>query len=282
MAGKRKEQNKTAKQDEQPQDKKPKDPGIIVAFIGAGATIIAALIGLFSLWVKPNFNNVFGTSTPTSSLSYTPLYQESFDNNKSRYTWNTDPFSDDYRTVKRNITSEAYYHSTTTSLSNTGWTWSTVEIPGTLAKNFCLIFDLQAIDVVADSYLYVYFRVYNYDANSPDSSWYLVELNEDGSGAISSNPQQSGNEHDIGTFNYDQDKGIRFGDRESHKLKISVQGDILEIFNGQTNALIFQTLLDGNGTQSEQGNFRLGTAVSGPNQTITVAFDNIFIYNKCP
>ncbi len=103
MVDKRKEQEKKAKQDGQIQDIKPKDTSVTVALIGAGATVLVALIGVLSLWIKPNSATTAITSTPTFLASYV----DDFSSGTSQW-WSTLPIENDYWSSNTLIDNNTY------------------------------------------------------------------------------------------------------------------------------------------------------------------------------
>lgn len=96
MAEKRKVQDKKGKQDGDAQDKKPKDTSVTVALIGAGATIIAALIGVLSLWVQSQKSVPMSpTSTLLSTTNVSSCIENDFsDENKTKLNWSIASNSD--------------------------------------------------------------------------------------------------------------------------------------------------------------------------------------------
>jgi hypothetical protein len=94
---------------------KSKDTSVTVAWIGAGATIIAALIGVFALWVQPQKDE---EKTPTSTVAPTEtriaststpeiLYMDDFSSGSSKW-WSTNKEENDYWTSSPSITSGSF------------------------------------------------------------------------------------------------------------------------------------------------------------------------------
>jgi hypothetical protein len=102
MAEKEKIKKVKQSQGEQNQDK-PKDTNITVALIGAGATIIVALISLLSLWIKPNSNIAAVTSTPTFLTSHV----DDFSSGTSQW-WSILPITNKYWSSTSTIDNNAY------------------------------------------------------------------------------------------------------------------------------------------------------------------------------
>lgn len=273
------------KEDNKNEDKDPQNwTQIVITFVGAVATIIVALIGILPSLLRISQESPTPTEIPTNAiitptvtlLTDTPIppiatpsliFKDTFDNNNSG--WGTDQAMGDFNTsgykAYVHINNGKYYREMESNNSFTR-TYGAQPIPHIAESNFCLIFDSRAINSPQDTAIVIVVRAIGWD------SYYYIGFNVNGGGAVRLINKQIGN----------WTNGIVWTDDRTHTVKISFQDDELEIYDGQTNALLFSKNLTGDNLVTNEGQIKFGFELFHPNQKATVEFDNVFIYDKCP
>jgi hypothetical protein len=273
MANKRRGQHKRSQTNQQIQDNKPKDTNIIVAFIGAGATIIAAVIGVLSIWAQQSKNEVaLSTATPLS-ISQRLIFKETFDDNRREWTIDekmTDFNEYGYKTFKH-IENGKYYRVVETNANYTG-TYGSISIPNVNEPNFCLIFDSRIAETSDGTAVIINARENNFGTGH--GTYYTIHLFANGDGLIELYKDDT---KQLGIF----DGGIIWSDGQMHTVKISLQGKDLEIFDEQAGKQVYKTILPDDGSILESGQIRLGLEILNPNQKTTLELDNIYVYDRC-
>lgn len=272
MANKNKDQEKKVKKDEQPQDNK-KDNSVMVAIIGASATIIAAIIGVLSIWSKPS-NNDIATLTPSSiSTTQRLIFKETFDDNHADWTvdekW-TDFNSSGYRTFKH-VENGKYYRAVETNGSYAG-TYGSISIPDVNETNFCVIFDARITENTNNTSVIINARANNFGTGN--GTYYIIHLFADGNGLIE---LARDGKKQVSIF----EDGILWNDGQVHTIRASLQGNNLKIFDEQTGRLVNNTILPDDALLLEPGQIKLGLEILNPNQKTTLELDNVYVYDKC-
>lgn len=248
---------------------------VIVAVIGAIATVVAALVGVLPDVLRRSENtsdsNLPVTTTPQISTSIPDprlIFQDAFDDNKKG--WLVDSSIGDFNAsgyrVYKHIENGKYIREMETDDKFVP-TSGAVGIPHIAEKNFCLIFDAQISDSRQDIAIVVVARAIGWD------SYYQVELGANGEGRIRVN-----NKRQIGEWK----NGVSWIDGKTHSVKISFEGSLFEIFDGQDNRSIFKLDLQGSDLLSDLGDIRIGLEPFHSNQKAIVEFDNVFVYDRCP
>jgi hypothetical protein len=170
---------------------------------------------------------------------------------------------------------------TTTVDAGASGTYGSVYIPGIEKRNFCLVFDAQMLDSSSEAGIVIIARAVNYDSND-NYGFYYINLIEDGSGKIFYIYSESNEKHErlIGEIN--KDTAVLWRDKSVHTVKISFQDSVLEIYEGQSSNPMYRQEFVGDDLFLDLGRIRLGTKLFKPNATVTVEFDNVFVYDKCP
>jgi hypothetical protein len=222
------------------------------------------------------------TSDPVLSTSPTALqdtnprliFSETFDNNDNG--WNTEPSSDDEFTSSREVRDGKYYRISETNANSDGY-WGTNSIPDVTRKNFCLMFDAQVNEYSGNGAIVIVVRANNY-SDEVNDSYYYIGLNWDGGGTVYLDLAGAGNSRKVATL----DTGFPWIDKKLHTVKLSFQDGNLEIYDGQTNALLESMTFSDEELFAGEGAIRLGVELFGPDQKINVGFDNVLVYDKCP
>lgn len=261
-----------------------KDTNIIVAIIGATATIVVAIIGVMSIWVEKKVAEYPSTNNPNEisiSPTFTPesnpivIFKDTFDDTIKG--WDNGEYVETYATVELSIRNGMLFRSTETTQESGGY-WGTTEIPMVSVKNFCLTFDARVTDYSNKFAIIISLRATNY-GRSEVSSHYRIQLSDNGNGAIFIKTPGYETTRQIGEF----DNGIQWSDKKMHQVKVSLQDGNLEIYDGQTNSLLHKMNLIGDDLLSSAGEIRLGSEIFSPNQqTVITEYDSVFIYSKCP
>lgn len=220
------------------------------------------------------------TSIPPTSTS-TPLpprliFKETFDDSNNPAHWVVGDGTEKEFIYSRYI-SDGKYNREVSATDITDGASGSVAIPNIDEKNFCLSFDIFAPRASQGTSIVLFFRAHEFSSNDSEDSAYYIYFNDDGTASIFSDPQGLNNSSRIGAI----DNGIKWNDNADHTIKVSVQDDLLEVYNGENNLLIYQMFLKGEGTLSEKGGIRIGSYVDKPGQYINVQFDNIIIYDRC-
>lgn len=247
-----------------------KDTSITTALIGAGATIIVAIISVATIWLQRS--PVFVATTPTASSG--KIFSDNFNSNKD-VGWDTEEYSyDNFHEIISVANETLHWTMESTSLPNSEYL-SAISIPNiTDRKDFCLIFDAQIKDYVGSPVIVVLARSMNFSES--DSSHYYIGF-EISDGTVWLNPT-NGKTGQIGKF----ENGVTWDDKKKHTIKISLQDNNLSVYEVQTDTLLYQKILSESEMLSSSGKIRIGTELLGPNQKITAEFDNILVYDKCP
>lgn len=253
-----------------------KNTNITTALIGAGATIIVAIIGLIStMWLQRQNTEV---SIPTPNAQ--PLLNETFDN---KGNWNTDPDSSVSYTSELEIKADStnnkkLYHSiiTTQQAGNDG-SFDTIPVPDIIpTQNFCLIFDAKLNEATGSAGIVVIARTNNYNGQD-NRSYYYLGLSEGNNGGIYINDHVDEQEKKIGDLSND----ITWSDKKTHTVKISLIDGSLDIYDGNIQKIHLDLI--GSRLLLDEGSIRLGVRVYGSGKQATFEFDNILIYdNRCP
>lgn len=258
------------------QDKKSKDTNVTVALIGAGATIIAAVIGLMPILI-PQSKTVAAVSTATPQPIYQRLiFKDTFDDNS--HNWTLDEKMTDFNEygykIFGHIENGKYYRVVETNGNSTG-SYASVSIPDVSELNFCLIFDARIAETSEGTSVMINAR--DNSSSTGIGNFYTILLFANGDGSIESFKD----DHDrkqISIF----EGGIVWNDRQVHTVKISLQGKNLEIFDEQTGKQVHETILPDDGLILEEGKIMLGLGIPNPNQKTTLELDNVYVYDKCP
>ncbi len=236
---------------------------ITITIIGIAGVILAAIIGILAAFLQ----SMKTTSVPPSSNASGLIFSDTFDNNDAK--WFEDRTVRDFNSsglrALTYIENGKYYREME---SNDSFTqiYSVVPFPEVSIGNFCLVFDSRVFDSPQDAAIVIIVRA------SEWKSYYSIGFKTNGGGNIQLVDRQ------IGKW----DKGILWTDEKAHTVKISFQDNNLEIYDGQTNALLFQASLTANDFLSTSGDIRIGLQLFNPNQKATAEIDNIFIYDRCP
>ncbi len=267
------------------------------------ALVIVAIITLIGVYIQSKFNkdvaslSINATSTaeakltqaamlqptsipPTSTSTPLPprlIFKETFDDINNPAGWSVGDGTEKEFIYSRYISDGKYFRKMT-STDITNGTFGSVVIPAVSEKNFCLFFDVLSLNASQGTSIVVIFRAFKYSSDDADNSSYYIYFKEDGTASIFSDPQGANNSSLIGTI----DNSIKWNDNTSHTIKISVQDELLEVYNGENNQSLYQMILNSEGTLSEEGGLRIGTGVNKPGQNIDMAFDNIAVYDRCP
>ncbi len=230
---------------------------------------------------------VFITSTTQTKIEWIPVTQtaqsllmtekasfpsphliisDSFDDNHNNWVLGSD------NSVKDSMTNGNFQKSLITENTDS---WTTEEIPGVLEKNFCLIFDVQLIQVSESVEVVLILRGINYD-DIENRNYIRVRLLDNGLGSIWTRVNNGG-EQRISEFD-----GVFLGDNKPHTIQISVQENIIEILESGKEKLPEQITIEDGKLILATGVIRFGLGIHSPNQNATVAFDNLFLYSKCP
>lgn len=253
---------------------KSKDTAITVAIISAIATVIVALIGVMSVWLNRQTTTTTSTTTTTIASEPSLLFMDTFEDTKKG--WNSGDFLESSVFINLRVGDGKFYRLTKTQQESNGY-WGTTEIPKVFEKNFCLIFDARISDFSGNFGIVVVARATNY-GDSEARSNYRIQLSDDEKGIIFVNESGAGNERQIGEFN----NSTSWSDKKTHTIKISLQDNILEIYDGQANILMEKLSISDDNLLSNAGEIRLGTEIFKPNQQATAEFDNVFVYSVCP
>ncbi|MFN8412554.1 MAG: hypothetical protein U0Z26_09225 [Anaerolineales bacterium] len=259
------------------------------------ALVIVAIITLIGAYIQSKSSKdvaileIEATSTAearlTQSAALQPtatflpprlIFTDSFDNNLKDWKIGNDDSPTEY--ILSRYISDGKYHRIENSTDAADGAFGSVSIPEINEKNFCLFVDVHGVDFSPNTDIVIVFRAYKYTLDDNEDSAYYIEFFENGTASIFRDPQGINNSSQIGAI----EKGILWSDKNNHTIKISLQDNFLEVYDGQSNQLLYQTVLNDSGTLAEKGEIRLGSGVTAPNQTIHIEFDNVKVYDRCP
>lgn len=247
-----------------------------------GAGIVALTVCLGILGVVFKSSSLFAlsstiSSTPTT-VPATPtlipiLFEETFDNNNADWLidFGFNEFNDSGFRAYKHLENGKYYREMESNedFEFSSSAYGSVPIPDLLEQNFCLIFDARIYDSPEDVALVINAReVGNFDKH------YFISLPSNGSGRV---VLESEVDRLIATI----EKRINWIDEQTHTIKVSLQDDVLEVYELQPDILLVETSLAGNDYWSGAGSIRLGLQLFKANQKVTVEFDNIKVYKRC-
>lgn len=215
------------------------------------------------------------TNSSTTSGSKLLLY-ENFDNNNRG--WPTGDGIEDEFTVNRNIENKMYIRSLQTNEKAIDGSYSTNQIPGIYLKNFCLFFDAKFSSLYSDASVVVIARAKDYSDDDVNNSYYYFTLYGNGTSLLWVDPPGEGNSHVFA----EAANGVFWNDNNVHTIRISLQENILEIYDENISAMVYQTSFSNEDFLSNAGEIRIGIEVPGPNQTASLELDNFILYDKCP
>ncbi len=214
---------------------------------------------------------------PTATSTQIPtrtIFSDTFDNNNANWLVNanwSDFNGSGFRAIKY-IKDGKYYREAESNASFTpsAYNFGSIPIPNVAEKNFCLIFDARFYDFTGDVALVI-------NAREIESlgKFYFISLPTNSNGNVKVFNE---NQRVIATLK----ENVAWADEKTHTIQVSLQNDILKVYEVQSNTLLVETTLAGDDILSKAGNIRLGTQLLGPNQHVNIEFDNIFVYDKCP
>jgi hypothetical protein len=257
-----KDMNKKEKKNDKSEDLQDRTL-ITTIIITIVVIMLAAFIGMRSLLLR----SAKTRSVPSGANSSQLIYSETFDNNDAN--WFVDRTARDFNSsglrALTYIENGKYYR---VMESNDAFTriYSVLPIPEVSISNFCLVFDSRIYDSPQDTAIVIVVRATEW------KSYYYIGFNSNGRGEVRLVDRQ------IATW----EKGVSWNDEEAHTIKISFQDNNLEIYDGQTGALLVKTSLTANDFVSNSGDIRIGLQLFNPNQKATAEIDNIYIYSQCP
>lgn len=212
-------------------------------------------------------------NTPTS-IPPRPIFSETFDNNNAN--WDIGSASGDEITVSREISDGKLYRTMESNETSDG-EFGTVPIPNVFVKDFCLIFDARISESTSESGIVVVARAVNWYTDG--TTYYYIRFENSGNGSVWFDPADKSDKiRRIAAFS----ENISWSDKNIHTVKVSLQGNILEVYDAQRNILLSSVVLDNNILIDSDGEIRIGTKLFGPNEKVSVEFDNIYVYDKCP
>ena len=249
-----------------------------LALYGIIGAAIISLIGVFITSTTQTKIEWIPVTQTAQSISMTEkanlpsphlIISDSFENNHNNWILGEND------SVKDSMVDGNFQKTLITDHADHTDSWTTEEIPGVLEKNFCLIFDVQLIQASDNAEVVIILRGVNYE-DTENRNYIRIRLLDSGLGSIWAKVN-NGAEQRISEF-----EGIFLGDNKPHKIQISVQENVIEILESDTDKLPQRITIENDKLILATGVIRFGLGIHNPNQKATMAFDNLFLYSKCP